>query len=49
MQSDRQDQFGFYGERVLDDLLALQEHLRSVKAAMGTYRLIEVDEVCFGI
>jgi len=31
MQSDRQDQFGYYGERVLDDLLALQQHLRSVK------------------
>ena len=31
MQSDRQDQFSYYGERVLDDLLALQKHLRDVK------------------
>ncbi|CAK9068005.1 unnamed protein product [Durusdinium trenchii] len=31
LQSDRQDQFGYYGERVLDDLLALQQHLKSVK------------------
>ena len=31
MQSDRQDQFSYYGERVLDDLLALQQHLRGVK------------------
>jgi len=31
MQSDRQDQFSYYGEWVLDDLLALQKHLRDVK------------------
>ena len=31
MQSDRQDQFSYYGERVLDDLLALQKHLSDVK------------------
>ena len=31
MQSDRQDQFSYYGEKVIDDLLALQQHLRGVR------------------
>lgn len=30
MQSDRQDQFSYYGEKVIDDLLALQ-HLKGVR------------------
>ena len=44
MQSDRQDQFSFYGERVLDDLITLQQHLRGVKERTVDTVVLEGEE-----
>ncbi|CAJ1350706.1 unnamed protein product, partial [Effrenium voratum] len=44
MQSDRQDQFSFYGEQVLDDLITLQQHLRGVKERTVDTVVLEGEE-----